>query len=96
MMNDIDEYQEWTKTTIGYETKKEASLLYSGLIKTIGEMSGLAEKFYSGEGSYSSWTHDAKEKLGTIQWYLNRYADSMEWKMSDILEENIKMMEKKK
>jgi len=94
-MNDINEYQRWTKTTVVYPKSNEGEYLMSALGGEVGEFYGAASKYWRGDYDYDKFKGKVELELGDIMWTLSRIADYYGFDMSTILQSNIQKLTKR-
>ena len=98
-MRDIDEYQEFTRTTAMYRGPIESvsSRLTYCMFGLAGEVGEIAEKFKKklrGGGSLEEFQadEDIAKELGDVMWYLVGMADELGFSGSDILRRNVEKL----
>ena len=96
-MKDVDLYQEFTRTTIGYPRHKEGDYLTAGLTGEIGELMSAAAKYHRGDYDVTEFRKRAKGELGDIIWFIARLCDYYHWSMSEVMLDNRnKLVDRKK
>lgn len=99
-MNDIDSYQNETVSKRLYFPKCDHEVIYPalGLSGEVGEFQEKIKKvFRDKEGQFSPEDLEAlKLELGDIMWNLVSCAQALGFKMSDVLEANIKKCESRR
>lgn len=90
IMDSINEYQEWTRSTVDYDITKEGDILTADVASRIGVLYKDLRDYHEGYSEFVEVKANIKQDIGDIMWTICRYADFYGWKMSDILDENIK------
>jgi NTP pyrophosphatase (non-canonical NTP hydrolase) len=85
---DVDIYQEFTRSTIGYPIDREGQYLTAGIIGEVGEFMSAAAKYHRGDYGSEEFLKRAKGELGDIMWFVARLSDYYGWPMSEILIHN--------
>ena len=94
-MNDINEYQRWTRSTVAYPKSNEGEYLMSALGGEVGEFYGAASKYWRGDYGYDEFQEKIELELGDVMWTLCRIADYYGFDMSTILQGNIQKLTKR-
>ena len=102
-MNDLDRYQEFTRTTAIYPTdasRVNIGLVYCGL-KLAGEAGEVAEKIGKAIRDNSGMIDEPRREalvleLGDVLWYVARLADELGVAMSQITARNIDKLSARK
>ena len=103
-MNNIDEYQKWTRTTVVYASDaapREGSSLVDimycglGLAGEAGEVADKVKKLYRDGYSPLKRAEICKE-LGDVAWYMARLADEFQLPLSEVLQQNIDKLNQRK
>lgn len=94
-MNDVYEYQMWTRTTAKYPkgtAEFEASLPYlvMGLAGEAGEVANKYKKIIRDQSGILEPQdgYDIISELGDVMWYLTRIADELGYGINDIMTHN--------
>lgn len=90
---DVDEYQEWTKTTAVYPPEKALDYLTLGLNSESGEIAGKVKKIIRDETDLSL---EIISEIGDCLWYIAQLASFFGIPLSKVFEENRKKLEKRK
>lgn len=87
-MNDFDDYQDFTGTTVIYPTEGHAEITYLalGLAGEAGELAGKVKKLLR-DGEFDA--DHAGAELGDVLWYLARLADVIGFDLSTIAQRNV-------
>lgn len=90
-MNDVNKYQEFTRTTAIYP--KEEALWYTtlGLVGEAGEIANKVKKVIRDKGGQPN-LEDKKEiakELGDVMWYVARLADELGVPLAELLQQNV-------
>ena len=95
---DINEYQQWTDSTVNYRQEWELMYLTLGLVGEAGEVANKIKKVYRDHDG--QLMDDVKsvvaEELGDVLWYMARLAFEMGFSMTDLADRNYqKLMDRK-
>ncbi len=85
---DVDEYQDWTATTVIYTPKNEGDYLTAGLVGELGELFSAKAKYHRGDYESEECLGRIKAELGDIYWFLARICAFYGWSVSEVLEYN--------
>ncbi|MFA6089886.1 MAG: nucleoside triphosphate pyrophosphohydrolase family protein [Candidatus Woesearchaeota archaeon] len=86
----IDQYQEFTKTTAVYPKEQALSYVTLGLAGEAGEVANKVKKIIrDNNGVITDQTRkDIASELGDVYWYLARLADELNIKSSEVIISN--------
>ena len=94
----FDEYQRWTRTTAAYPDEHAVNYCALGLGSEVGEVQGLIKKVI--RDNHSIWTGakvaDLIKELGDVIWYVARLSDEFGIPFSEIMENNIEKLTRRK
>ena len=90
----LSQYQELTKRTApNYKDKNQALTNWGlGVAGEAGDLAGCIKKTLFHDNDQSVGT---RENIGDTMWYLAMICNTMDWKLEDILQENIDKLEKR-
>jgi len=90
----LKEYQELCKRTAGeFETKEKEIMTWGlGIVGEAGDVAGCIKKTFSHGNDQTS---GIRENIGDTLWYAAMICNFFNWNMQDILNENIKKLEKR-
>jgi len=89
----LNDYQEWTRSTAIYPKDQALVYLILGLGSEVGELQGKLKKFIRDD------TIDAEaflHEVGDVYWYLTRILDEVGHKAEDVLQMNHNKLEDRK
>lgn len=90
-----NEYQKLAARTIDFEEMSSYDMemhALHGMVSEIGELHGIYQKEYQGHNI--PITHIQKE-LGDLLWFVAAYCTANNWKLEDIMEQNIDKLKKR-
>lgn len=89
----LNDYQEWTKTTAIYPSDLALTYLLLGLGSEVGEVQGKIKKFIRDDKlDVEAFLHE----MGDCFWYLVRILDELEVNAEDVLTMNKEKLEARK
>jgi NTP pyrophosphatase (non-canonical NTP hydrolase) len=90
---ELNEYEEFTRTTAVYPKKDALSYLLFGLCEEVGELHGKVKRLIRDD------KFDAEGfifELGDVLWYLTRLADETEVGIEEVVRRNVKKLTERK
>src|SRR3990167_9811526 len=90
----LDEYQKMCqKTAVSFKNKEKEIFTWGlGIVGEAGDVAGCIKKTYSHKDNQ---TEGIKENLGDTMWYIAMICNFYEWQLEDVLNENIKKLQKR-
>lgn len=95
-MNNLEEYQKFTKTTAIYPKHKAIDYLTMGLVSECGEVAGVVKKWIRGDYTTDEMDSKLKHELGDCLWYITRLADERGLSLIDIFQLNVDKLQSRK
>lgn len=95
-MENIDDYQKWTRTTAVFP--QHAAFLYisNGLFAEAGEIAGAIAKYHRGDYNWKELDAKLQKELGDCFWFLAQFCDFLGLNASMILQKNVDKLESRK
>ena len=90
----IDEYQEKIKDFRLPSYGPEAAVM--GLVSEIGEIAAVFQKLMRGDYDLDVAVTKLRAELGDALWHIAAIASDNEWKVSDLLQDNVDKLESRK
>ena len=89
-----DWYQKETQKTAVYTSNYEVQYLFSALASETGELCGKYAKLirdgnWNGEACFEQYLANVKAELGDVLWMVSQLCNYYDWKLSDVMRENI-------
>ncbi len=92
---EINNYQEWTRTTAIYPKDKALEYLILGLTSEAGEVAGKLKKGIR-DGISPTFQSDLLSEVGDVYWYLARIIDELGATSTDVLASNFDKLTSRK
>ena len=92
----LDDYRDFTRETMIYDSNDAYEYTIMGLCSEAGEVAGKFKKFLRDGTSWEELIKDMTKELGDVLWYVDRIADEFNISVADILSANIEKLEARK
>ncbi len=94
---DINDYQQFTRTTDKYPEGTKLLTLALGLAGEAGEVGNELKKVYRDEGGSLTRPRVVRmmDELGDCVWYVARLASELGFSMSDVLAHNVEKLQRR-
>ena len=92
----IDEYMKFTRSTVAYQPSSEGDYLTAGLASSVGKLYGSMAEYHKGNVSVTGYDNKARDDMGDIFWFMVRLCDYYGWKPSEVLEDNMNKLTRRK
>lgn len=91
----LEEYQEWTRTTGKYPKKDSLSYLVMGLAGEAGEVANKYKKIIRDKSGIleDSDIVEIGSELGDVLWYVTRLCDELDLWVDDVIADNYHKLE---
>ena len=89
---DLDEYMEFTRSTVVYNPLAEGDYVTAGLVGEVGEMYSAIAKFHRGDYNIFEFKARLFAEMGDILWFLARIADYYDFSLENILKANMQKL----
>lgn len=81
---DMNEYQEFTRTTAVYPKHSAVAYLGLGLAGEAGEVADKVKKVLRGDFTFEASLSSIVAELGDVLWYIARIADELDVDLADV------------
>ena len=78
----LNEYQMFTRTTAQYPEDMALAYTRLGFVGELGEIANKYKKVIRGDYTFETIKEDLVKELGDALWYLARYADALDYRLS--------------